>query len=267
MNQIRALLLSAGEGVRLRPLTNEWPKCLMPIGGRPLLEYWLDTLRVIGVENILVNLHHHADIVQGFLSRPRFASWVQSVFEPELLGTAGTIISNVEFCRQGTLLLIHADNWCQCNFPEFLSYHFLERPSQCSITMMTFDSPMPQNSGIVEVDEAGVVLEFHEKVSNPPGSLANGAVYLIEPDICEWLTHRPNLRDFSTEVLPNFLGHIATWHNSHIHRDIGLLSSLRCAQSDPKPPALWQDKDDWQTAFETHAIHAVISEKWRIDSI
>ena len=94
MREVRALLLAAGKGRRLRPFTNDWPKCLMPIGDRPLLEYWLQTLHEAGIRKVLVNLHHLPMVVQGFLSRRQFQGWVYSVREKELLGTAGTLRAN-----------------------------------------------------------------------------------------------------------------------------------------------------------------------------
>ena len=81
MNKIKALLLAAGLGTRLRPLTDEWPKCLMPIGDRPLLEYWLETVHSANVNDVIVNLHHHSEIVSKFLNRPRFKDKVSYVFE------------------------------------------------------------------------------------------------------------------------------------------------------------------------------------------
>ena len=79
------------------PLTAQWPKCLMPIGERPLLEYWLETLWKSRVREVLVNLHYLPEVVQDFLNRPRFQDWVVSVKEPQLLGTAGTLRTNAEF--------------------------------------------------------------------------------------------------------------------------------------------------------------------------
>ena len=60
-NQVKALLLAAGLGNRLSPLTGDWPKCLMPIGERPLLEYWLETLYLTDISEVLVNLRHHSE--------------------------------------------------------------------------------------------------------------------------------------------------------------------------------------------------------------
>lgn len=251
---VRALLLAAGLGLRLRPLTDEWPKCLMPVGKRPLLEYWLQTLSSEGIQDVLVNTHFHADQVKAFLARKQFATWVKSVHEKELLGTAGTLRANVDFLRGHTTLLVHADNWCQCDFGAFISYHLHERPAHCLITMMTFDTDAPQSSGIVTTDDQGVVIAFHEKVANPPGKRANAAVYLLQPHVIEWLECNPDVVDFSTEVLTRFIGRIATWHNAGIHRDIGTLPALQAAQHDPIPRHFWPGDDLWQRNFEASPV-------------
>lgn len=226
----------------------------MPIGKRPLLEYWLQTLQVAGIREAMVNTHFHADLVDAFLARARYANWVKSAHEQELLGTAGTLRANSEFFRGHTTLLIHADNWCQCDFGAFLCYHLHQRPRHCLITMMTFDTDTPQNCGIVKVDSQKVVVAFYEKVANPPGKRANAAIYLLEPEVIEWLGENPHVKDFSTEVLPRFIGRIATWHNTGIHRDIGNISSLCAAQHDPLPQYNWPSDDEWQKAFETLPI-------------
>ena len=255
MKEVRALLLAAGLGTRLRPLTHSCPKCLIPIGGRPLLEHWLCTLYRNGITQALVNIHHHRTLVESFLARNQFQGWVYGVYEPQLLGTAGTLRQNREFFENEPVLLIHADNWCQCDFTEFLEFHRNQRPVGTSITMMTFESPTPETCGIVEIDDDGVVLAFHEKSNNPPGNQANGAVYLLEPEILKWILENPSISDFSTEVLPHFIGSIATWHNQGIHRDIGALPILKLAQSDPKPTSCWPETDTWQKKFLSNHIH------------
>ena len=251
---IRALLLAAGMGTRLRPLPDQWPKCLMPVSRRPLLEYWLQTLYVAGIREVLVNTHFHADQVKEFLARRQFVGWVRPVQETELLGTAGTLRANVDFFHGSTTLLVHADNWCQCDFGAFVDYHLNRRPVHCLITMMTFETESPESCGIVETDEQEVVVAFHEKVANPPGRRANGAVYLLEPQVLEWLERHSDLADFSTQVLPQYLGRIATWHNAGIHRDIGTLRALQAAQRDPIPRHYWAGDDDWLKRFQSSAV-------------
>jgi mannose-1-phosphate guanylyltransferase len=231
----------------------------MPIGDRPLLEYWLETLYSTNVSEVIVNLHHHGEIVREFLNRPRFKDWVRSVSEETLLGTAGTLRANKDYFKDCTTLLVHADNWCQCDFADFLNFHHNHRPEHCSITMMTFESSTPETCGIVETDAEGVVFAFYEKSDNPPGNIANGAVYLLEPEVLKWIEEIPDIRDFSTEALPHFMGSIATWNNSKIHRDIGALPVLQLAQSDTKPTSCWPETDSWKSEFLSNPIHQQIT--------
>jgi len=255
---INVLLLAAGYGTRLQPFTNEWPKCLMPVNGLPLLQYWLASVKELGVAKVLVNLHYQALTVEAFLRRPCFRGWVDFIFEPELRGTAGTIRANYYALANSTLLLVHADNYCQCDFTAFLRYHQTERPKYCPITMMTFDTLTPSACGIVQTDSLGVVTAFYEKVTNPPGNRANGAVYLLEPEVLKWLKEHPEAQDFSTQVLPSFLGRIATWHNNQVHIDIGTIEALYDAQKSQKVHTYMRNDveiDDWEKMFVNHPIH------------
>jgi len=262
---MKALLLAAGLGTRLKPLTEIWPKCLMPVKGRPLLEYWLGILKQQEIGDILVNTHHHSNIVNDFLQRPQFKNSVQSVYEPELLGTAGTLRKNAEFFRDDSMLIVHSDNWSCCDFSDFISYHQTKRPSETVMTMMTFDCSVPKSCGIVELDKEGIVVGFYEKVKNPPGKLANAAVYIIEPEVLKWIEESQNVTDFSTEVLPQFIGKIATWKNDIIHRDIGTVEMLAKAQTDfcTFPPC--DDQDQWQQNFMKHPIHTLLSSLTVVD--
>lgn len=226
---MKALLLAAGLGTRLRPLTDTVPKCLVPINGRPLLGHWLAMLTDGGAGPLLVNLHYHADKVQDFIASTPQAHLVTTVYEERLLGTAGTLLRNRSFFTDAPLMLIHADNLSRFDVRHFIARHS-ERPKGCEITMMTFETDTPRSCGIAEVDAQGVVVGFHEKVADPPGNLANGAVYILEPTVFDFLASlRKEEIDFSTEVLPHYLGRIYTFFNGIYHRDIGTMASYRAA--------------------------------------
>ena len=259
MKDTKALLLAAGLGTRLKPLTDIWPKCLMPIRGRPLLEYWLGILRKSGIDDVLVNTHHYSEYVVGFLQQSQFKDWVHSVYEEKLLGTAGTLRENADFFQNSTVMLAHADNWTCCDFSDFLHYHHNQRPRDTVMTMMTFTCPKPSTCGIVELDTNDIVVGFHEKVEKPPGNLANAAVYLIEAEIIEWIVNHPKVTDFSTEVLPQFIDKIATWENRKIHRDIGTIEMLKEAQMDECENQMWDENSSWQQDFLTNPIHKLIN--------
>jgi len=226
---LKALLLAAGLGTRLRPLTDSIPKCLVPVHGTPLLGIWLKMLTEAGCGPLLVNLHYLPDKVQEYLDNSIYSGAVQSVFEEELLGTAGTLLKNRDFFDKAPHMLIHADNLSLFDVRAFIQSH-LNRPPGCEITMMTFETDVPQSCGILELDESGVVMAFHEKVANPPGNLANGAVYIVEPSLFDFLKGlNKDVIDFSTEVIPGYLGRIFTFKNECYHRDIGNLCSYQAA--------------------------------------
>jgi mannose-1-phosphate guanylyltransferase len=218
---MRAILLAAGLGTRLRPLTNTIPKCLVSIKGQPLLGIWLERLTKAGMGPFLVNTHHLSDKVFSFIHASSFRDQVDIINEQLLLGTAGTLIDNLDFFKGQDGMLIHADNYCLEDISAFI-YSHLNRPSECLITMMIFESDTPSSCGIVELDKRGVVIGFHEKVVNPPGNLANGAVYILSAKFLNWLANNnQNYKDFSTEVLPQLVGRIYTHQTSDIFIDIG----------------------------------------------
>ncbi|QNJ27841.1 nucleotidyltransferase family protein [Synechococcus sp. A15-24] len=227
----RALLLAAGLGTRLRPITLHTPKCLVNIGGEALLGRWLRQLELAGCEAVLINTHYLADQVEAFLQSWKSSTMsVKAAHEPELLGTAGTLISNQDFFRGATGLLIHADNAMAGGLDGFLTAH-RERQPCCQLTMLTFHTDTPESCGIVEIDDQQVVQAFHEKIANPPGNRANGALYAFEQDFLDHLSlmnQRPS--DFSTEVIPKLLGRIQTWHTHDAYLDIGTPEALTSAQ-------------------------------------
>ena len=253
--KIKAILLSAGLGTRLKPHTEYLPKCLMPIKGIPLLEIWIRNLFEIGIKDILVNLHYKAEEVKEFLCRDLFQKKIKNVYEPKLLGTAGTVRANSNFINDDTLLLIHADNLCICDLSQFIKYHTQERPNGTVMTMMSFRTDSPETCGILELDSENKVIQFHEKVINPPGNLANAAIYLLENEVVNFIKEN-GIDDFSNSVVPNFLGKIATWENTNIMRDIGNPEQLKKAQE--VEISLVPIHDSWSEAFITHPIHKLI---------
>ena len=229
---MRALLLAAGLGTRLRPITNEIPKCLVPIRGKPLLQYWLDLLFDGRCERALVNTHYRADRVRSFVESSPWRDRIDLVYEETLLGTGGTVLANRHWLGASAFLLAHADNLTRFDLQAFAARH-LRRPKGVVLTMMTFETDDPRSCGIVEEDAHGIVTGFHEKSLTPPGNTANAAVYIIEPEVIEFLgaLGKPVI-DLSTEVLPHFLGRMVTYHNANYHRDIGTPESLAIAEAE-----------------------------------
>ena len=228
---MRAILLAAGFGTRLRSLTSTMPKCLVPIKGKPLLGIWLERLTKAGMGPFLVNTHYLAEQVVAFIEASPYRGQVTLVHEHELLGTAGTLIANLDFLKGGDGMLIHADNYCLADFRAFVQAH-RQRPAGCVMTMMIFRTETPSSCGIVELNDRGVVTGFHEKVANPPGNLANGAVYILSAELLEILGKELHgVKDFSTEVLHRFVGQIYTYETLEPFMDVGTPESYARANN------------------------------------
>jgi len=227
---MRALLLAAGLGTRLKPITNTLPKCLVPISGKPLLDYWFEQLKVAGIERFIVNTHYMADKVEEHIARSPYADLTDVIYEKELLNTGGTILANKELFGNEAFMVIHADNLSICDYSAFIESHN-NRNKKAAITMMTFSTDNPQSCGIIELNSEGMVVKFHEKEKNPPSNLANGAVYIMEPEVIEtMLSIGQEKVDISLEVIPKYLGKINTFLNDQLHRDIGNIESYALAQ-------------------------------------
>ncbi len=232
---MRALLLAAGFGTRLRPLTECVPKCLVEVQGKPLLDYWFEHLFEADVERALVNTHYLNAVVEAHVARSPWREKIDLVYEPELLGTGGTIAANAAWAQGRPLLVAHADNLTDFNVRRFLAAHE-DRPSAALMTMLAFHTDDPHSCGILECDANGLVQAFHEKVEKPPGALANAAVYILEPEVLRLLESfgRPVI-DFSTEVIPKLMGRIFAIPLDCYHRDIGNPEALSKAELEYRP--------------------------------
>lgn len=233
---MRALLLAAGLGTRLRPLTDIVPKCLVPIHDRPLLDYWLDGLVEGGIEEVLINTHYLADAVVGHVAQSRWKDRVTLVHEEALRGTGGTILANRAFFSDEAFLVAHADNLTELDVSAFRARH-ANRPEDIVMTMALFRTDAPETCGIVIEDAGGVVREFHEKSSEPHGDLANGAVYIFEPEVVDFMASLGSTNvDLSTEVIPHFMGRILGYEVEGYYRDIGTIESLERARREFPAP-------------------------------
>ena len=108
------------------------------------------------------------------------------------------------------------------------------------MTMLAFRTDDPSSCGILELDERRIVVGFHEKVADPPGDLANGAVYVVGPEILERLAAKKGpFIDLSTQIIPELVGKVLAVEAARYHRDIGNPASLARAHAEftPRPKA------------------------------
>jgi mannose-1-phosphate guanylyltransferase len=222
---MRVLMLAAGIGKRLRPITENIPKCLVPIGGKPLLQIWLERLSEAGFGPFLINTHYLHEKVNSLIADSPFRDQVTLVYEPNLLGTAGTLIENIDFFQGEDGLVLHADNYCLADLKAFRSA-YQNRPKDCKMTMMIFKTDDPESCGIVELDERSVVVGYFEKSKDAHGQLANGAVYVFNKSVFNELRNK-KISDISNEIIEMYIGKINAWKSNSYFCDIGVESRYK----------------------------------------
>ncbi len=234
---MKAYLLAAGLGTRLKPYTDKTPKCMMPICGRPLLEIWLQLLAAHGIEQVLINLHHHAGQVRDFLqrySRRQSLPRIESVYEPVLLGSAGTLWANRDFVAgEDDFLIAYADNLTRVDLTKMIDTHRVFRSMGGVLTMGVFRAPDPAACGIVTCDRQDRIVAFVEKPRRPPGNLANGGIYLAGSQLWDRFpspdqTGEPF--DLGHHVLPQLVGEMFAYKINEFLMDIGTPENWALAQ-------------------------------------
>ncbi len=228
---VKAVLLGAGLGTRLRPLTHKVTKCLVPIAGRPLLDYWVEQIAIAGVDEALINTHHLAERVREYIVQVNARGGLQLLesFEPELLGSAGTIAANPNFADGADeIIIIYADNFSDVNVQELLAFH---RQHDDPITMLLFHAPNPRACGIAELDAQKRIIGFEEKPQQPVSDFANAGVYVFDAQAYQQVAAM-NAFDLGFDVLPKFIGKMRGWVWEGYHRDIGTYETYLQAQRD-----------------------------------
>ena len=228
-NDYKVILLSAGLGTRLKPLTKILPKCLMPIRGVPILAHWLQKCMDSRINHIYVNTHYKAHIVENFLSTVNNDFDLVVAREPVLLGTAGTVRAAASWINNHSVIIVHADNFSSLKLSSLIAAHEKAKMQGVDITMATFLTDTPKSCGIVKLDDNRVV-GFYEKVEDAPGNLANGAVYIFEPNVVKYICENEDIFDISNQIIPKFLGKIGIFNVDNFHIDIGNLKTLRKSQ-------------------------------------
>ena len=225
---MKAFLLAAGVGSRLRPITDTVPKCMLAIDGRPLLDIWLDAFDRAGVDEVLLNLHHLPDVVRDHLDARAEPPAVRTFFEPELLGSAGTLAANRAWVGgEEMFLACYADNLTDFDLRSLVQAH-QERGAVATLTV--FHSERPSAGGVVELDAAGMVTGFTEKPSNPVSDLVNAGMYAFHPDLLDEIGAPP--RDIGYDLLPRLVGRARAIPVEGYLRDIGTIEAYQRAQQE-----------------------------------
>ena len=233
---MKAMILAAGEGTRLRPLTLTCPKPMLPIGDRPLLEYNIRLLRDYGIRDIAINLHYLPQVITDYFGTGQ--AWDVSLHylhEERLLGSAGAIKKLEPFFDE-PFVVMYGDLFTRIDLEPMIERH---RTLGADVTVAVHTVENPAEKGIVLLDEQGWITRFAEK----PGpdqvfsNLANAGVYMMEPEVVTWIPSQ-TVCDFGHDIFPWLIENdkrLAGHQINDLLIDIGTLSSYEWAQQFAPP--------------------------------
>lgn len=227
---MKAFLLAAGLGTRLRPLTYELPKCMLPINGAPLLAIWLDLLQQHRISQVLINTHYLPESVERYLAsaRPSYGIHVFTSHEEELLGSAGTIRRHRGWVEgDHNFLVCYADNLTDADLSHLAASH---RQDRDVLTMALFESDNPRGCGIATLDEDSTIVDFVEKPEKPASRWANAGIYVASRSFLDYIGEAD--ADIGKDVLPRLVGKMRGTPVKGYLRDIGTMESYARAQLD-----------------------------------
>ncbi|NJN95050.1 MAG: nucleotidyltransferase family protein [Anaerolineales bacterium] len=200
---MKGMILAAGEGRRMRPLTDHTPKPMLPLAGRPLLEHTLIYLRDNGISDLAINLYHLPQVVIDYFGDgSRCGVSLRYSVEEQLLGSAGGV-KQLQSFFDDTFVVFYGDLLTWTDLRPMIDLH---RRAGVIATMGLYHVPDPWNRGIVQLDEAQNIVRFVEK---PPrdqvfSHLANAGIYILEPEILDRIPVN-TVYDFGLDVFPGLL--------------------------------------------------------------
>ena len=225
---MKAFLLAAGQGTRLRPITDKLPKCLVPIRNVPVLGIWLEVCRRFGIDEVLVNLHSHAELVKDYVRSNHSGVQVHLSHESVLLGSAGTLRANRDWVKgEASFWVLYADVLTTVNLSRMLEFHELRKPTA---TLGLYRVPDPRRCGVVRFDETGVVREFVEKPANPSSHWAFSGLMIGTPGLLDAIpSSQP--ADLGFDVLPRLAGQMFAYPVHDYLLDVGTMENYCSAQT------------------------------------
>jgi mannose-1-phosphate guanylyltransferase len=226
---MKAFLLSAGKGTRLQPITFDTPKCLIPICGRPLIEYWFDLFELYGINEILINTSYLSEKIRDYVNSHSRGLKTKLTYEENLLGSGGTIKKNFDFVRnEKKFFIFYADNLTNINLKKMLKFH---NENKSDFTLAILKVSNPQECGIIEIDECASIISFTEKPENPASNLAFAGIMLSSPHLIDFFPDN-EVFDLGYDVLPNIIGKASGYVIEDYLIDIGTIEKLKQAEKD-----------------------------------
>lgn len=229
---MKAVVMAGGEGSRLRPITANRPKPLVPVGNVPIMEHILGLLRRHGITDVVATLHYLADEIQSYFDDGADCGvHLAYSIEDTPLGTAGSVKKAEHELNQETFLIVSGDALTDCDLSKAIEFH---RAKGSLATLILYRVPDPLEFGVVITDDDGKIVRFLEKPSWSEvfSDTVNTGMYILEPEIFDTMLQGKSY-DWSHDVFPQLLAEgkpLYGYVMDDYWCDVGTLQQYREAQ-------------------------------------
>ena len=200
----KAMILAAGEGTRLRPLTLNTPKTMLPVDDIPVIVHIIRWLKLFGITEIGINLHYMGYTISDYLDKgSRLGVQIEYSQEDKIMGTAGGVKKMAGFFGESPFVVVYGDVLTDFNLGKMMDYH-VTTGALTTIALVTV--PNTNEKGIVELNKQGRILSFVEKppLGTEKSNLSNGGIYILEPKVLDYIPE-DGFNDFAFDIFPQML--------------------------------------------------------------
>ncbi|MFH1564193.1 MAG: nucleotidyltransferase family protein [Nitrospirota bacterium] len=201
---MKAIVLAAGKGTRLKSVVDSIPKPMVPIDGKPILEHIIQRLKFYGIEEIYINLHHLPHIIQGYFGDGhQFGVNITYSFEPEILGTAGGVKNLGKYIGSSQFIVIYGDNYFDYDLSKIIAFHHKKKGLA---TIVLYEKEDVSLSGIAQINKQNRIIRFIEKPKQQDvvSHLVNAGIYVFNPEIFDYIPSY-YLADFGNDIFPKLI--------------------------------------------------------------
>lgn len=207
---MKAMVLAAGQGTRLRPITDSLPKALVPVAGRRMIDYVLLLLRHYDIKEVIINLHHLGEKIESYLGDgSQFGLEITYSKEPELLDTGGGLLKAKPFLDDSAFIVINTDALIDVNLADLIAFH---KKANAAVTLVLRADENADRYGSLDIDERGRIYRFlHTQAPTPPSGptrkLMFTGVQILDPRVFDYMDNDAAPRKFgtTTQTYPRML--------------------------------------------------------------
>lgn len=231
---MKLVILAGGKGNRMGSLTSSIPKPMVPLAGKPILEYQLELAKKYDLNDVMISTGYRGDIIREYFNNgEQWGLNIQYIADPFPLGTAGAV-KGIERDLTEDFILFYGDTMMDLDLKSLVSFHHAKNGIA---TLVVHPNDHPYDSDLLNIDEHNRVTAFYSKPHNQENyhrNLVNAALYVLTPEIFEYI-EKDNFSDFGKDIFPRLISlnkSLYAYNTTEYIKDIGTVERLKEVEED-----------------------------------